>query len=115
MSDSQSIATFLVRLSELQRILAGLEGQEPDSGERFLLLGPRGAGKTTMWRRVLAEVRTNLFLRERWEPIFLSEESYTVTTPGELLLECLFQMAQYPQWKEAKYYYREARAMTDEI
>lgn len=115
MSDSQSIATFLVRLTELQRILIGLEGQEPNGGERFLLLGPRGAGKTTMCRRVLAEVRTNLFLRERWEPIFLSEESYTVTTPGELLLECLFQLAQYPQWKAAEDCYTEARAITDEM
>jgi len=115
MSDSQSIATFLVRLSELQRILTGLEGQEPGSGERFLLLGPRGAGKTTMCRRVLAEVRTNLFLREQWEPIFLSEESYTVTTPGELLLECLFQLAQQPEWQEAEGWYAAARAITDEM
>lgn len=115
MSDAQSIATFLVRLSELQRILTGFEGQEPGAGERFLLLGPRGAGKTTMCRRVLAEVRTNLFLRERWEPIFLSEESYTVTTPGELLLECLFQLAQQPQWQEAESWHAAARAITDEV
>lgn len=115
MSDSQSIATFLVRLSELQQILIGFEAKEPGSGERFLLVGPRGAGKTTMCRRVLAEVRTNLFLREQWEPVFLSEESYTVTTPGELLLECLFQLAQQPEWQEAKGCYAAARAITDEM
>lgn len=115
MSDAQSIATFLVRLPELQRILIGLEGQGPGPCERFLLLGPRGAGKTTMCRRVLAEIRTNLFLRERWEPIFLSEESYTVTTPGELLLECLFQLAQQPQWREAEEWYSAARGITDEM
>lgn len=114
MSDTQSISNFLVRLSELQTILAGLEGRGGTSGERFLLLGPRGAGKTTMCRRVLAEVRTNLFLRKRWEPIFLSEESYTVTTPGELLLECLFQLAQQPQWEEAGLRYGEARLISDE-
>lgn len=115
LSDTQSIATFLVRLSELQRILAGLEGQVPELGERFLLLGPRGAGKTTMCRRVLAEIRTNLFLRERWEPIFLSEESYTVTSPGELLLECLFQLAQQPQWQDAEAHFEQARAIEDEM
>jgi len=115
MSDAQSIATFLVRLPELQRILIGLEGQGPGPCERFLLLGPRGAGKTTICRRVLAEVRTNLFLRNRWEPIFLSEESYTVTTPGELLLECLFQLAQQPQWREAEGWYSAARGITDEM
>lgn len=115
MSDAQSIATFLVRLTELQRILTGFEGQQLDAGERFLLLGPRGAGKTTMCRRVLAEMRTNLFLRQRWEPIFLSEESYTVTTPGELLLECLFQLAQQPQQQEAEGCYAAARAIADEM
>jgi tetratricopeptide (TPR) repeat protein len=115
LSDTQSIATFLVRLSELHRILAGLEGQVPELGERFLLLGPRGAGKTTMCRRVLAEIRTNLFLRERWEPIFLSEESYTVTSPGELLLECLFQLAQQPQWQDAQAHFEQARAIEDEM
>jgi tetratricopeptide (TPR) repeat protein/DNA-binding transcriptional regulator YhcF (GntR family) len=115
MSDAESIATFLVRLSELQRILAAFEGQGFEQSERFILLGPRGAGKTTMCRRVLAEVRTSLFLRERWEPIFLSEESYTVTTPGELLLECLFQLAQQPHGQAAQDCYEEARAIADEI
>jgi Tfp pilus assembly protein PilF/DNA-binding MarR family transcriptional regulator len=115
MSDAQSIATFLVRLTELRRILIGFEGRQPDADERFLLLGPRGAGKTTICRRVLAEIRTDFFLRERWEPIFLSEESYTVTTPGELLLECLFQLAQQPQWREAEGWYAAARAISDEM
>lgn len=115
LSDTQSIATFLVRLSELQRVLAGFEGGVPELGEHFLLLGPRGAGKTTMCRRVLAELRTNLFLSERWEPIFLSEESYTVTSPGELLLECLFQLAQQPQWQDAEAYFEQARAIGDEM
>jgi tetratricopeptide (TPR) repeat protein len=115
MSDDESIATFLVRFSELQRILTAFEGQGDDSSERFILLGPRGAGKTTMCRRVLAEVRTSLFLRERWEPIFLSEESYTVTTPGELLLECLFQLAQQEGGEEAAACYSQARAISDEM
>lgn len=115
MSDDESIATFLVRLSELRRILTAFEGQGSDRSERFILLGPRGAGKTTMCRRVLAEVHTSLFLRERWEPVFLSEESYTVTTPGELLLECLFQLAQQEGGEAAEARYNAARSITDEL
>lgn len=115
MTDDESIATFLVRLSELRRILTAFEGQGSDRSERFILLGPRGAGKTTMCRRVLAEVHTSLFLRERWEPIFLSEESYTVTTPGELLLECLFQLAQQEEGESAQACYNAARSIADEL
>src|SRR5258706_6104615 len=100
LSDDQSIATFLVRVPELQQILAAFEASSPGMSERVIVLAPRGAGKTTLCRRVLAEIRTNLFLAERWEPIFLSEESYTVTSPGELLLEGLFQLAQQPKWQD---------------
>lgn len=114
MSDEQSIEGFLVRISEFQRILAAFESTDGEDGERLILIGPRGAGKTTMCRRVLAEVHTSMFLRDRWEPVFLSEESYTVTTPGELLLECLFQLSQQPHWSNAEAAYVEARGLSDE-
>jgi hypothetical protein len=50
------------------------------------------AGKTTLCRRVLAEVHRDPTLRSRWHPVFFGEESYAITTPGEFFLECLFHL-----------------------
>jgi Tfp pilus assembly protein PilF len=91
-TDKQAVENFVVRQSELKKILDCLSSSDPDQ-QRILVLAPRGAGKTTLCRRVLAELRGSRFLQKRWIPIFHGEESYAITTPGEFLLECLSHLA----------------------
>ena len=91
-TDKQAVENFIVRQRELREILNGLSSNAPDR-QRILVLAPRGAGKTTLCRRVLAELRGSRFLHEQWIPIFHGEESYAITTPGEFLLECLSHLA----------------------
>jgi hypothetical protein len=111
-SDAEAVSNFIVRQSEFNTILAAFtdRGLTP----RQLLVAPRGAGKTTLCRRVLAEIRTHSSLAELWQPIFLGEESYTVTTPGEFFLECLFHLADQLSDPSLKALHDAAAGVSDE-
>ncbi|MGE6694710.1 tetratricopeptide repeat protein [Sphingobium limneticum] len=111
-SDAEAVSNFIVRQSEFNTILAAFadRGLKP----RQLLVAPRGAGKTTLCRRLLAEIRTHSSLAKQWQPIFLGEESYTVTTPGEFFLECLFHLADQLSDPTLKALHDAAAGLTDE-
>ena len=92
-TDEEAIANFVVRRFQFEQIIdALLTGAASGPAPRFLISAPRGAGKTTLCRRVVAEVRTKDALNQYWQPVFLGEESYAVTSAGEFLLEVLFQL-----------------------
>ena len=111
-SDDEAVSNFVVRQPELAETLTILRGET--SAARVILVAPRGAGKTTLCRRVLAEIRTDETLHASWHPIFLGEESYTVTTPGEFFLECLFHLADDAGDASLKARHRETLAIADE-
>ena len=93
-TDYESVANFIVRRYEFEAVIDALTfatGSHIDA-PRFLVPAPRGAGKTTLCRRVIAETRLSPMLREAWQAVYLGEENYTVTTPGEFFLECLFHL-----------------------
>lgn len=111
-SDDEAVANFVVRRRELDSALAAFaEGGGPP---RVLVVAPRGAGKTTLCRRVLAETRCSDALGLRWHAILLGEESYTVTTPGEFFLECLFQLRDQEPGSDLDEAYDKAVAASDE-
>lgn len=95
-SDEESIQNFIVRKADLARALEPFQ-QGAAIPSRVLIVAPRGAGKTTLCRRVLAEVNRDQTLRALWHPIFFGEESYAITTPGEFFLECLFHLQDQSQ------------------
>ncbi|MGJ4927157.1 tetratricopeptide repeat protein [Bradyrhizobium sp. HKCCYLS2038] len=90
-TDEESVQTFIVRKADLELALAPFR-ESASAPPRVLIVAPRGAGKTTLCRRVLAEVHQDPSLSRRWHPIFFGEESYAITTPGEFFLECLFHL-----------------------
>ena len=93
-TDDESVSNFIVRQYQFETIIDELtvSANSRVDAPSFLVPAPRGAGKTTLCRRVVAETRMSPSLRDAWQAIFLGEESYTVTTPGEFFLECLFQL-----------------------
>lgn len=93
-TEEQAVASFVVRRYEFETIIDALtvSAASPEHSPRILMIAPRGAGKTTLCRRVWAEIRLSEALSAAWQPVFLGEESYGVTTPGEFFLECLFQL-----------------------
>jgi tetratricopeptide (TPR) repeat protein len=90
-SDEESVQNFIVRKADLGQVLSPLRLGTAGL-PRILIVAPRGAGKTTLCRRVLAEVHRDPTLSSRWYPVFFGEESYAITTPGEFFLECLFHL-----------------------
>lgn len=112
-SDEEAIENFVVRQEELDRIVREFDPHAGGSA-RVLVAAPRGAGKTTLCRRFLAEVHRSGDLRAHWEPIYLGEENYSVTTPGEFFLECLARLRDQVATAEMERSYAAAAAVRTE-
>lgn len=87
------ITEFVVRKEELKQIVETLHESSGGPSRHIIIVGPRGIGKTTLVRRVAAEIRTDKKLFENWYPIVFAEEPYEVGTPGEFWLTALFHLS----------------------
>ncbi|MFN3667890.1 MAG: tetratricopeptide repeat protein [Brevundimonas sp.] len=114
LNDEEAVANFVVRRHQLDTVLSVFESSPGGSTARVLVLAPRGAGKTTLCRRVLAENRGEGRLSQGWHAIFLGEESYVVTTPGEFFLECLFHLRDQTPGAVPEAHYQAAVAASGE-
>ena len=111
LSETELIADFVVHQAELRQLVEWLLGAAPSSHQ--LVLGKRGAGKTTLVRRFAAEVCRTPELAREWIPVSFAEEAYNVTTTGELWLETLFHIADQSddtRWREV---YEQLKAERD--
>lgn len=114
LSDDELIDGFVVREHELASILETLRENTGPANQHLLVVGQRGMGKTTLVRRVAAEIRRSEALAKAWFPVVFGEESYGVTSPGELWLEALLHLADAvdePRWRTI---YEELRGEQDE-
>ena len=93
LTDEQVIESFCVRTNEFESITESLRENTGNSNPHTIVIGPRGSGKTHLLMRIAAEVRRNAVLNAYF-PIIFPEESYEVSTCGELWLECLHHLAQ---------------------
>jgi tetratricopeptide (TPR) repeat protein len=104
LGDEALIRSFVARTSELERILEVLQENTTGANQHLLVLGPRGIGKTTLVLRTAAEIRADPDLGARWYPIVYGEETYQVSSAGELWLEALFHVGQQTEderWQQA--------------
>ena len=115
-SDSEAVEGFVVRRHEYEAIVEAFEYSAASGGPapHILVVAPRGAGKTTLCRRLVAETRRSETLAS-WHTILLSEESYAVTTPGEFFLECLFRLCdEWPHDLQIRTAHERAASARDE-
>src|SRR6267142_1049449 len=91
-SDEEIMTSFVARKEILSILLETIRENTGSSNQHFLLVGPRGIGKTTLARRVAAEIRSTEPLNTLWFPVQFAEESYQVATPGEFWLEALARL-----------------------
>jgi DNA polymerase III delta prime subunit len=82
--------TFVGREPLLQEILDKLKKWQPGkSRQHYLIIGPRGIGKTNLLKLIEYRVEKNPKLKNKWYAISLSEDAYGITKVSDLLVEAL--------------------------
>ncbi|GDX81411.1 hypothetical protein LBMAG42_32220 [Deltaproteobacteria bacterium] len=80
------IRGFVARLDTLALVLEDLSSDAPP---HRLFIGQRGMGKTTLLRRIAAEITRNPELSARWLALTFPEEQYNVAHLSDFWLNCL--------------------------
>ena len=93
LSDDEIVASFCVRTNEFASLVEMLCECTGNANPHQLVIGPRGSGKTSLLRRVAAEIGRDDVLSAGFFPVVFAEESYEVATAGEFWLECLSRLA----------------------
>lgn len=74
----------------LEGMLAELKEQpKGTSRQHYVIIGPRGIGKTNLLLMIYYAVKRRSELAEKWIPVQLAEESYSVLNLADFLLETL--------------------------
>jgi tetratricopeptide (TPR) repeat protein len=103
LEDPQNLKDLSVsRDKELKRILRALkEGADKKGNQHFLLVGPRGIGKTHLLLLIYHGTTGNItwnelcqHLNDSWEPILFAEEEYRMISFPDLLLEIVGRLRQ---------------------
>ena len=90
LAESDLVEGFVVRHGELEQLEDVVrENIGARSNQHILITGLRGAGKTTLLRRLAIAVKRHDDLAAAWFPVVLPEETYHVTSIGDLWLEVL--------------------------
>ncbi|WP_187345685.1 ATP-binding protein [Sorangium cellulosum] len=92
LTPEQLRSSFVVRKRDLDIVLQYIRDSTGPSNQHVLLLGSRGMGKTTLVRMLADTVTRDPELGARWYPLVFGEESYSVSTIGELWLEAIMHL-----------------------
>ncbi len=114
LADQELVDSFVVRLADFELIMEVIRENAHASNQHLLLIGPRGSGKTTLARRVVAEIRRSPEYGERWFPVPFGEESYEVASAGQFWLEAVLHLGGEtgdPKWTAV---YEDLRREPDE-
>jgi len=108
------VENFVVRQTDLQMIVKIVRENTAASNQHVLVIGPRGSGKTTLVRRVSAEIARDEALNEAWYPLVFAEESYNALSAADFWLESLFHLAEQTRDPQRMESYHELRRDPDE-
>ena len=114
LSVDELIKGFVVRLTDLELVLEVINENTESTNQHLLIIGPRGAGKTSLVLRTVAEIRREASLVKLWYPIIFAEESYEVCSPGEFWLEAVFHLSRQTKAERWKKVYQELCSEKDE-
>jgi len=114
LESTQLVENFVVRQTDLSVIVRTVKENTSASNQHLLVVGPRGSGKTTLVRRVAAEIERDDALCNAWYPLVFAEESYNALSAADFWLESLFHLAEQTgeqRWMDS---YHELRREPDE-
>ena len=81
---------FVARENLLSKILDHLKKWQPGaSRQHYLLIGPRGIGKTHVINLIDHRISKDQDLRKKWESLVFPEEAYGITRVSDLLITAL--------------------------
>ena len=81
---------FIIRIKEFQLILSDLENDPmKESVQHYLILGRRGSGKSTLLKRIECEIKTDDFLKEKYEVLNFAEEQGSIHRLFDLFEEII--------------------------
>ena len=104
LAEEELRAAFVARHMELAYILESLRENTSGASQHLLIIGPRGAGKSTLVQRLASELRSDPELGALYLPVRFGEESYEVDSAGSLWLEALLHLGQQTgqqRWRDA--------------
>ena len=115
-TNSEDLEAIVVgREPVLREILERLRRWEPGTTrQHYLIIGPRGIGKTYLLRLVEHRIRQSAELRKKWYPISFPEESFRVTKVSDLLINMLRILSEETQAADIQKMYEQARYDQDE-
>ena len=115
MPEEELEATFIGRQAMLNRLLEAVREQnQAASIQHYVLLGPRGIGKTTLLLLLRRRLKKDAELAARWLCVHYREEEFYVYTLRDLLALALESLYADEGIAEAKPVLDEAQADTDD-
>ena len=97
-------ASFIARQETLEELLRVIRQEKPGRPcQHFLLIGPRGMGKTTLGLRFLLSIEDDPELAAGWQAVAFDEESYGIGDLADFwltALEHLSRATDEPAWAE---------------
>ncbi|MCK5055169.1 MAG: hypothetical protein KAT34_00820, partial [Candidatus Aminicenantes bacterium] len=107
--------TFVGRDPFIKEILGKLEKWQPgNSRQHYLIIGPRGIGKTNLLRLIEYRIEMNPNLKNKWQPLSLSEDAYGITSVANLLIQALGILAEKTGDNEVEGIYAAVRYDSDD-
>ena len=87
-------ASFIARKETLEELLSVIRQEKPGRPcQHFLLVGPRGMGKTTLGLRFLLSIEEDPELAAHWQAVAFDEESYGIGDLADFWLTALHHLA----------------------
>lgn len=97
-------ASFIARRETLEELLRVIREEKPGRPcQHFLLIGPRGMGKTTLGLRFLLSLKDDPELAASWQAVAFDEESYGIGDLADFWLTALHHLSHAtddPAWAE---------------
>ena len=97
-------ASFIARRETLEELLRVIRQERPGQPcQHFLLIGPRGMGKTTLGLRFLLSIEEDPELGASWQPVAFDEESYGIGDLADFWFTALHHLSRAtdePRWAD---------------
>ena len=97
-------ASFIARRETLEELLRVIRQEKPGQPcQHFLLIGPRGMGKTTLGLRFLLSIEEDPELAASWQPVAFDEESYGIGDLADFWFNALHHLSRAtdePRWAD---------------